>query len=138
LDSNKGVKKYMENKTVVTAVSAILIAGALTVPLVLNPVTQQTTAPDPTPTATIEVIVTPTPTATLAPSATPTHTPIVTATPKPTAKAQSATPTPHVATIEDYAIRTILEDGTVVVTYAPDTPLELLESIMPTKKGVNK
>lgn len=127
----------MENKTIAAVIATVVIAGALTATSILNPVTtEQTIVTEPTPTATIEVVVIPTPTATIAPSATP----IVTATPKPSAIAKSATTTPHVVTIEDYAIRTTLEDGTVVVTYAPDTPVELLEPLMPQPKpkGVNK
>jgi hypothetical protein len=133
----------MENKTIATAVVTTVAVGAIAATMMLAPITnEQTTVLEPTPTAIVEVVATPTPSVTLTPSATPSpsQTPSVTATPKPTAKAQSATPTPHIATIEDYAIRTTLEDGTVVVTYAPDTPVELLEPLMPQPKpkGVNK
>jgi hypothetical protein len=133
----------MENKTIATVIGTTVLAGTLAATLILNPVEQTSTPePIPTPTATVEVVATPSPSAT--PNPTPTGTPVVTpaqtATPKPTATVAptttpQATQTPRVATLEDYAIRTVLEDGTVIVTYQPDTPQELLDTLIPKKKG---
>lgn len=129
----------MENKTIATVIGTTVLAGTLAATLILNPVEQTSTPePTPTPTATISILETTTPTPTPAPtgspSATPTPTPSATQTPTATAT-PSATQTPRVATLEDYAIRTVLEDGTVIVTYAPDTPQELLDTLIPKKKG---
>jgi hypothetical protein len=135
----------MENKTIATIVGTTVIAGALAATIILNPVEQTLTPePTPTPTATVEVMATPSPSATATVTPTPTATPLATQTPSATATPTAtvtptttpqATPGNRGATLEDYTIRTVLEDGTVIVTYAPDTPAELLEPLMPKKKG---